>query len=982
MYLIIVLSVNKLSLLRSLFLVFVLFCKTPAVHLTSFLKMLCPVVLKPWTWKAIVPAAAGSISIHSLSGATTYVTSSTSNSVQGNSGDTFNYPFWTGGNYRAYSFKVDGLPIGLSYNGNANAPSINGTLPAPGIYNIAITGYRYPGLSGNRTPTYNLSLTVTGVQNHNLSLSAGPGGSVTGGGSYQQGTFPSILASPNFGYSFASWSGDGVTNPLSASTTVNMSQARTVSAIFSPLSYPLTVISGPGGSASGSGIYNYGNTPSITASPSVGHAFLSWSGSGVTNPSNASTTVSMTGTRTVTANFQPLSYTLDLSTGVGGSASGSGPFAHGQTPTITATAYDGYAFVSWSGDGVANPFSASTSVNMTQARSVTANFSILRHTLSLTAGLGGSVSGGGTFDHGLSPLIIATPDSGYSFSSWSGSGVSNPNVPSTTVGMTQARSIIASFTPLSYSLNLSSGEGGNVSGSGSFSHGDTPTIVASPNTGYVFNSWVGAGVSDANSATTTISMISSRTATATFSAIDYTLSLVAQSGGSVSGGGVASYGEKIPINAIPDLNYTFLSWSGAGLDDPNSSSTFATITGDTTITANFVVKTSADHSLVLSSSPAAGGIAVGSGSYSPGTTVTISATPSTGYEFTGWAGSGITDSNSSTTSVLLSSDNNLTALFSLKSFSLSLGTIGAGTVSGGGSFAFGASIPISATPSGGYTFSRWDGSGVPNPSVASTTVSMSEDRNLTAVFSPKSYSVVLKHTEGGVASGSGTFTHGSVIDINASAQAGFEFAGWTGGSVADSNSASTQVTVLGDLNLTSSFIPIIHTLRLSSGGGGSVSGGGTFTYGDSVTITATPETNYDFSGWTGASFTGQSNSTLSFTLLADTNLTANFVKLSASSLSNAEDLGANWFSSWFGTFYETDNEWCYHFQLGWIYLSFDDSGAAWIWKEGHGWLWTDPTRYQDSFLWSQSNGEWAYVDLASTSSPRIYNYTLDTWSKF
>ena len=285
-------------------------------------------------------------------------------------------------------------------------------------------------------------------------------------------------------------------------------------------------------------------------------------------------------------------------------------------------------------------------------------------------------------------------------------------------------------------------------------------------------------------------MISSRTATATFSAIDYTLSLVAQSGGIVSGGGVASYGEKIPINAIPDLNYTFLSWSGAGLDDPNSSSTFATITGDTTITANFVVKTSADHSLVLSSSPSAGGIAVGSGSYSPGTIVTISATPSTGYEFTGWAGSGIADSNSSTTSVLLSSDNNLTALFSLKSFSLSLGTIGAGTVSGGGSFAFGASIPISATPSGGYSFSRWEGSGVPNPSVASTTVSMSEDRNLTAVFSPKSYSVVLKHTEGGVASGSGTFTHGSVIDINASAQAGFEFAGWTGGSVADSNSAS------------------------------------------------------------------------------------------------------------------------------------------------------------------------------------------------
>ena len=248
---------------RNLILVFVLFCKTPVLHISSLLKMLSPTVLKPWTWKAIVPASVSTLSMHSLSGATTYVTSSSSNSVQGSSGDSFSFPFWSGGNYRAYSFQVDGLPTGLSYNGNANAPNISGTLPSPGSYNIAITGYRFSGLSGNPTPTYNLSLTVTGVQNHNLSVSPGSGGTVSGGGSFQQGSFPTILATPNAGYSFTSWSGNGVTSPLSASTTVNMSQARTVSANFSPLSYSLTVNSGLGGSATGSGTYNYGTTPSI-----------------------------------------------------------------------------------------------------------------------------------------------------------------------------------------------------------------------------------------------------------------------------------------------------------------------------------------------------------------------------------------------------------------------------------------------------------------------------------------------------------------------------------------------------------------------------------------------------------------------------------------------------------------------------------------------------------------------------------------------
>ena len=195
--------------------------------------------------------------------------------------------------------------------------------------------------------------------------------------------------------------------------------------------------------------------------------------------------------------------------------------------------------------------------------------------------------------------------------------------------------------------------------------------------------------------------------------------------------------------------------------------------------------------------------------------------PSTGYEFTGWAGSGIADSNSSTTSVLLSSDNNLTALFP----EILLSVSGHNRCRDGfrrGLLRFRSIYSDFSDPFGWLYLFPLGRFGCSNPSVASTTVSMSEDRNLTAVFSPKSYSVVLENTEGGVASGSGTFTHGSVIDINASAQAGFEFAGWTGGSVADSNSASTQVTVLSDLNLTSSFIPIIHTLRLSSGGGGSV----------------------------------------------------------------------------------------------------------------------------------------------------------------
>ena len=276
-------SVNKLSLLRNLFLVFVLFCKTPAVHFTSFLKMLCPSRTETLDLEGNCPSS-GKLHLHSFFvWCTTYVTSSSSNSVQGNSGDTFNYPFWTGGNYRrAYSFKVDGLPAGLSYNGNANAPSINGSLPAPGNYNIAITGYRYPGLSGNRTPTYNLSLTVSGVQNHNLSVSAGSGGSVNGGGSYQQGTFPDPSHS-EFGLLVCFLVGRRCHQPA-----FRLHYSQHVSSEDRELLLPF--LSSDGHLRSRRKRFRQWNLQlwkhsSITASPSKGHAFLSWSGSGVTNPS-------------------------------------------------------------------------------------------------------------------------------------------------------------------------------------------------------------------------------------------------------------------------------------------------------------------------------------------------------------------------------------------------------------------------------------------------------------------------------------------------------------------------------------------------------------------------------------------------------------------------------------------------------------------------------------------------------------------------
>ena len=114
---------------------------------------------KIWTWKVVLPSIAATGSWHSLSGASSYVDSSQANPAYGEEGDSFEFFFFTRG-YRADSYQVSGLPSGLTYNGSSSVPTISGTLPNAGTYNISIKGYRFSNFAGASTSTYNLTINV------------------------------------------------------------------------------------------------------------------------------------------------------------------------------------------------------------------------------------------------------------------------------------------------------------------------------------------------------------------------------------------------------------------------------------------------------------------------------------------------------------------------------------------------------------------------------------------------------------------------------------------------------------------------------------------------------------------------------------------------------------------------------------------------------------------------------------------------------
>ena len=408
------------------------------------------------------------------------------------------------------------------------------------------------------------------------------------------------------------------------------------------------------------------------------------------------------------------------------------------------------------------------------------------------------------------------------FEGWNGSGIADPNSATTTIQMTEDRNITASFSIKKHSLSVISGEGGNVSGEGNYTHGSTPSIIATPDQGFIFSGWFGDGVTNPDAMTTTVSMTEERIVTGTFTAIEYGLVLNSSIGGSVRGEGNYSHGEVVTITAIPDSGYQFDSWSGDIEGNLSSPSRSFLMESNNSITANFIAVEENHFVLTILSNPQNGGTSTGSGSYLANTSVPISAMPINGYEFVNWTGQGIEDSNSSDSNLVLSESQIITANFQKESFLLHIEIDGEGNATGEGFYEYGTERNITAVPANGYTFYKWEGTGVSNPGSTTTTITISNDLNITAVFKAKEFNLNLPTSTGGQVQGGGIYPYGSVVEISAIPQPGYSFVGWTGGDFHDATAAFTTLTLSEDTNATAQFEPIFYSITVNSSKGGNV----------------------------------------------------------------------------------------------------------------------------------------------------------------
>ncbi|MBZ0236736.1 MAG: DUF4215 domain-containing protein [Deltaproteobacteria bacterium] len=728
--------------------------------------------------------------------------------------------------------------------------------------------------------------------------------------SYTPNTMVTLTAAASGVSVFTGWSGaPGCTTATTCMVTMDATKSVTATFDLNTLTVAKagngasggTVSSNPAGITCGgdcSESYAAGTMVTLTAMVDSSTTFTGWSGGGCSGTSTCITT--MNGAKTVTATFTLQTFNLAVSrSGTGSGTVQSIPagidcggtctfgFTAGTSVTLVATADANSTFTGWSGSGITCPGTGNCTVSMSQARSVTATFTLKTYT-----------------------LTVNNDDDGNN----------NNDITSNPAGISCGNDC-----------------------EGTYSHGTVVTLTPVIGSGDYFVGWSGAGCS--GSSTCMITMDGNKQVSATFEDNRVTISRIGDGSGSVSGPTGTNNGISCGSNCVEDYNVNtaitltataaagsrFVQWASGACAGSTSNTCMFSVTEAVTVEAEFadvdtvsLTKTGSSGTGTVTSDPA--GINCGTGcsttsaGFDDGTTVTLTATPAVGSVFIGWGGD-CAGAGSNTTCVLntIQSDRNVNAEFDA-AFTLDVMKLGGGSAFGtvqsspGGidcgldcteSYLSGTVVTLTASTTGGATFNSWSGAPgcTTNPSCQ---VTMSQARSVTATFDAPVFRTLTVDPEGtgagsvdsapaGIldcAASSGdcmeAYLDGTVVTLTATADPGNAFTGWSGTGVTCPGTGTCEVTLTANTTVVATFVPTFQmSVTIAGAGSGSVSSSpagitscttgtcdATFNSGTAVTLTATP-TGTDAVVWSGnCTPTGNTCAT---TMDAAKSVTATFV---------------------------------------------------------------------------------------------------------
>ena len=172
-------------------------------------------------------------------------------------------------------------------------------------------------------------------------------------------------------------------------------------------------------------------------------------------------------------------------------------------------------------------------------------------------------------------------------------------------------------------------------------------------------------------------------------------------------------------------------------------------------------------------------------------------------------------------------------------------------------FNIGERCSVVAIPEEGYDFVNWTEDGVQVSTDNPYRFDVERDRNLIANFQPRqaqTYNIIVKaypNNSSGTITGGGTYQQNQTCTLTATANTGYTFTRWTknGTQVSINNPYSFTVTGGGTYTAVFTSTQVMIDAEIKPEGAGSVSGVGNYNIGGECTLTATPNTGYEFVEW-------------------------------------------------------------------------------------------------------------------------------------